>query len=104
MTENVIPYVISKTYPTFQSFYENEKSQIYLKIIETFEQLLQSDNNIKLLVIVAKVENTTFDTGFEINKNNIKLLTETISPYFEKFEEYEVCDRIHDLCLKLKKN
>jgi single-stranded DNA-specific DHH superfamily exonuclease len=99
-----IPMLIENDYPNFIEFLKNEKYGIYHKILEAFELMITTNNDIKKLLVVAKVEGVTFYTGFNINKNNIELLSETIMPYFEKIEDYESCNRIHKLCMELKKN
>lgn len=100
----VIPMLIDKDYPNFIEFLKNEKYGIYHKILEAFELMITTNNDIKKLLVVSKVEGTIFNTEFNINKNNIKLLSETVMPYFEKIEDYESCSRIQKLCLELKKS
>jgi hypothetical protein len=98
-----IPMLIENDYPNFIDFLKNEKYGIYHKILEAFE-LMMTNNNIKKLLVVAKVEGVTFNTEFNINKNNIELLSKTVMPYFVKIEDYESCIRIQKLCLELKKS
>lgn len=100
----VIPMLIENDYPNFIEFLKNEKYGIYHKILEAFELMMTTNNDIKKLLVVAKVEGTVFHTGFNINKNNIELLSKTVMPYFESIEDYESCARIQKLCLELKKN
>ncbi len=88
---------IEKNYHSFGEFYSNEQYNIYLKLVETYESSLK-ENKEKKLIVIAKVNNTTFDTTFEINKNNIDILQSVINPYFEKLSEFEICIRIRDLC------
>mgnify|MGYP000957225208 CR=1 FL=1 len=88
---------IKKNYHSFSEFYNNEQHNIYLKLVETFEFSLK-ENIGKKLIVIAKINNITFDTTFEINKNNIDLLESIINPYFEKLNEFEICIRIRNLC------
>jgi hypothetical protein len=92
--ETSVALVIENNYPNFQEFYKNEKRQIYSKIIDVYEDILKGNKNTQKLVVIGKIEGCTFDTDFEINKDNQYLLTDVLIPYFEKIEEYEICKKI----------
>lgn len=99
--ESIIPFVIETSYPTFHEFYEKEKHLIYQKIVEAYEEMVSANDGDKILLIVAKAKGTTFDTKFQISKDNVQTLLTVISPYFEELEEYEYCARIVRLHSKL---
>jgi hypothetical protein len=92
-----IALVIENNYSNFQEFYTNEKHQIYSKIIDIYEEILKGNIDSQKLIVVGKIEGCTFDTDFEINKDNQRLLIDVIIPYFEKIEEYETCKKILEL-------
>ena len=95
-SSNTISMIIDIEYPTFKKFYDNEKHNIYIKIVDLFEKVIE-ENIEKNLLVVAKIDGDVFDTTFDISKSNKKLFTEKISPYFESIEEYEVCEKIKEL-------
>lgn len=99
--ESIIPFVIETEYPSFHIFYEKEKHLIYEKIVEAYEQMITENAGNKTLLIIAKAKGTTFDTKFQISKDNAQTLLGVISPYFEQLEEYEYCGRIQRLYSKL---
>jgi hypothetical protein len=102
--ENIIPFIIEKKYTSFIDFLKNEKYIIYQKILESFEEIIVDETNDAELIIFANVEGVAFDSTFNINKDNIKLLSETVNSYFISIEDYESCDRIQKLCLKIEQN
>lgn len=95
-----IPLVIENEYSDFNDFCQKEKHLICSKILESFEEMLNTDGLDKKLFVVATVGGITFDTEFHISKNNMDLLTKTVGDYFKNNEEYEYCDRIQKLHLK----
>lgn len=103
-SENKIPFIIEKKYTNFIDFLKNEKYSIYQKILESFEKMIVEGTNDTELIIFANVENVAFDSTFNINKDNIKLLSETVNSYFISIEDYESCDRIQKLCLKIEQS
>lgn len=95
--DSSIALVIENNYSNFQEFYKNEKRQIYNKIIDIYENTLKENIDCQKLIVIGKIDGCTFDTDFEINKDNQYLLTDVIIPYFEKNEEYEICKKILEL-------
>lgn len=102
--EKTISLTIDTEYSTFSEFLRNEKHKIYTKIIDAFEDIIKNNIKEKILIVSARAEGTVFNTRFEISEKSKDMLKETISPYFEKIEEYETCSRISELYLKFKKN
>jgi len=92
--ENV-PLLIENSYSDFFEFIEKEKYQICYKILELFEEMINNGFEKKLLV-TATVQEITFHTEYNINIENLNLLT-VINNYFENTEEYEICARIQKL-------
>lgn len=89
--------IIEKKYDRFEDFYDNEKQKIYEKIVEVYEKNTQNDTNENSLNVVAYVDGVEFTAEFYIDKNNTAILTETINPYFEENEDYELCDKIYKI-------
>lgn len=99
--DNTVPMILDTEYKTFQDFYSTEKPFIYKKIAEVFE-LSINENVEKKLLILAKVNGTVFDATFDISKEDYSLITEKVISYLEELEEYEICMKLHKICLNLQ--
>ena len=86
--------IINKKYPDFHSLYENERGTIYTMITESFSEVLKYKQKQKILTIKLYADDIEFDTDFLISRKNLPLLTDTILSYFEKMENYEMCNQI----------
>jgi hypothetical protein len=99
----IVPIVIDNDYSSFHEFYSKEKRVIYKKIIDVFEEILKENIKEKKLLVIARIDGVSFDTDFQIDRDNKKLLTDVIIPYFEEIEEYELCSKIITIISELNK-
>lgn len=84
----MVSLILEKKYPDFVSFYKDTEEVIYRKIIDAFE------SNDKSLKVVATVEGIEFTTDFEVNDKKMVLWKNTLFSFFEKNEDYEMCNRL----------
>ena len=87
---------IDKEFSDFNDFYDESKDAIYRKILESFEEIELTNEDINLIVS-AKILDTQFESNFQIKKSNFNLLMKSLNPYFESIEDYETCQRVLDL-------
>jgi hypothetical protein len=96
---------ITENYPTFGEFYLKNQPLIFKTLIDGYREL---SNNLDLIItikICACVENYNFDNSFYIKKDDeeiIERLNNIYIPYYEKNEEYEICDEIREIYKKIK--
>ena len=82
---------IDLNFPSFTVFFDNSKELIYKKMIEVFNELLETDIKSKTLIVTARINGVTFSTEFNINVEIPHMITEIIIPFFEEKEDYEYC-------------
>lgn len=107
----VVELVITEKYEGYANFFEKNRTEIYLGIIECFELLSNSNRKtIKYLVKSNFISDNSslidYSTYFIFKKNEPDVLKNTVLPHFEKIEEYIKCQDILNLYKKLtnKKN
>lgn len=93
---------INTNYSDFSTFYENEKRNIYLKYIDAFEKLINSNYVHTFFTVIYIIENEPVVTHFDAEKNNSDILIDVINPYFESIEDYEICGKITELYNNIK--
>lgn len=80
----------------FYEFYNENKETIYLKIIETFTGLKDTDE-VKLFVNCELKNGVKWVTEYIYTKENKDTLLTDIKPYFIKTENYEICQKIKEI-------
>lgn len=84
----------NRPYKDFNVFYDENKEEIYLSIIELFESFKTTRKKILSLRITAKISDLQWDTEFNFNKEESFVLKRDIMPFFEENEKYEICSKI----------
>jgi hypothetical protein len=82
---------IKKNFPSFPIFFKHSKEEIYKKMIDLFQELLDRNIKSKILHVNAMINGVTFSTKFNINVEVPGIITEVIIPHFEEGEDYEFC-------------
>jgi hypothetical protein len=102
----IIELVITEKYDGYSNFFEKNRTEIYLGIVECFELLSNSNRKtIKYLVKSKFISDNSslidFSSDFIFRKSEANILNDIVLPYFEKIEEYEKCRDILNLYKKL---
>lgn len=84
-------------YKSFDDFYDENKEEIYLSIIDLFVAFQKSRKKMLALRLTAKISDMIWDTEFKFSKKEYFVLKRDIMPFFEQNENYEVCSKIIEL-------
>lgn len=95
--EPYLSLTLQGEYDNFTDFYDTNKKTIYEAIIETFGGFYDSENDKLKLVIFSKINDFEWETEFNFDRNDFKILNKDILPYFESLEDYENCLKIKKL-------
>ena len=89
-------------YSNVDTFLEESRPQIYSKVIEIFQKMNnEKDLNIVSFKIEAQINGEGWIKQMGFSKENKEDLIETILPYFEEVEDYELCNEIKILYKEL---
>lgn len=95
---------INGEYDNFTDYFEENKKEIYLNIIKTFEGFLNNRKKILTIYIYGIISLYSWESEIKINRSDIDFLIENLIPYFENIEDYETCGKVVELYNNLKKN
>jgi hypothetical protein len=84
--------VIDKDYGDIFSCIEESGEIIYRKMIEVYEKIIDSNDNLTLCVLFM-VNGYTHHADYPINKVSSELIISVIIPYMEKIEDYGFCQK-----------
>jgi hypothetical protein len=79
---------------SFDEFYGNSKPEIYMSIIEIFEEFQTSKEKVLSLGLNAIIGGREWGTHISLEKEQYFILKRDLLPYFELQEDYETCQRI----------
>jgi len=99
ISDNTLTF--NKIYVDYETFMDETRDPIYRAILSEFKKLKEKDK-IVVNVIARHVDETDFESNMEFTKSNLDVLTTVINPYFEKREEYELCNETMRLFSELK--
>jgi hypothetical protein len=95
---------INDSYDDFPEFYLKNKEEIYKNIVMSFKSINRKDKENVILILSAKINELQWETELKFNKKECFVLTRDILPFFEEKEEYEYCEEILSLYIKLNTN
>lgn len=81
-------------YDSFESFYNENKSEIYESIVSMFEEFKTTPKNILTINMKSTINGIFWNSDISFDKSQFFILKRDILPYFEEVEEYEICNRI----------
>jgi hypothetical protein len=85
---------IIEEYDNFETFISESREIIYKKMIDMYERIKDPPYNPLVLTISATIDDHPFESNFHINRDTTELLINSIIPFFESTEEYEICDKV----------
>ena len=85
--------IIEKKYVDFNTCFMESKDKIYRKMLDTYEEIKDTENHDSNLCVIATIDDCPFSTNFPINKHSSQQIIGVIIPYMEEIEDYETCDR-----------
>lgn len=86
--------VFKGKYANFQSFYDENKEEIYRNIIEVYRGFTTTRRKILELHVSATIDGFEWDTDFNFYRYDLLPLKKDIMPFFEDIEDYEACSEI----------
>lgn len=89
--------VFEKDYDDFHNFYESNKKEIYDSIFETMNGFVDKKNKKLVLQVSAKIQSEDWGTEFVFKPDDFIILKRDLIPFYEKIEDYEMCDKINNL-------
>ena len=92
---------ISGNYDQFSDFYDVNKETIFRSIFDVFKEFKKPRKKKVNLYVKAKIQGLDWDSEFEFERENIKVLKKEVIPFFESIEDYETCGEINELFNKL---
>ena len=90
--------IFKQNYPGFREFLMDCQDSIYRRILVIHEELNQSGQKEKRLIIMARIDGFIYGFERDISRDNRSVLKEVISKYFELIEDYETCAKIVKIC------
>ena len=88
---------ITKDYPDFKTFYDNERKDIYLEHVTAFENLQNTREVEKTITVIGVIDGQEFTTNFEISKKSFNGTSNALISFFESIEDYETCTKLVNL-------
>jgi hypothetical protein len=98
--KKALPYMVLKIdgeYEDFPTFYEINKRVIFDSIYGTFCGLKNADRYNLILHLFAVIDDTNFETEFDLKRDDIVILIRDLMPFYEKLEDYEMCIKVKNL-------
>lgn len=84
-------------YSDFKSFYDENKEEIYINIIEIYKGFKNTNLKVLDLHVSAEIDGFAWRTDFKFHRNHLITLKKDIMPFFEENENYEICNDILNL-------
>ena len=88
---------ITGNYSTYDEFYSKNKILVFKDMIDLFKELKNEGKNLAILNLSANINGQLWKTDLKFHRNQYFVLIRDMLPYFEKLEEYEICDEIKKL-------
>lgn len=96
---------IEGDHPNFNVFYHNNRFLIFGKLLNGYRELSNDLENTIKVKFNATIDGLNFNSVFVIDKNDddiIERLNTVYIPFYEQYEEYEVCNEIREIYKKIK--
>lgn len=87
----------TKDYDGFTEFYDENKTDIYVSIIEMFEEFKKSNKKVLTINLSSTISGMYWETDLGFSRDQYFMLKRDVLPYFEENEDYEMCQRILSL-------
>jgi len=85
-------------YKDYDSFYDENKPEIYKTIFELFKGFKDKRKKTLVLYLSAKIKDLEWETTFTFHRDEFIILKRDIMPFFELIEEFELCGEINSFC------
>lgn len=95
-----LPYKTLKidgNHDNFETFYDKNKKIIYDSIFDTLLGFTIKNTIQLTLFVSSNIQNRHWETSFNFNRNDLKILKRDLMPFYEQTEDYEMCKKIGQL-------
>lgn len=84
-------------YESFLEFLEDTRFDIYNSVFKMFSKLFTENLEVVKMVVTAKINGKDWDTDFIYSKKQLSVIIDELLPFYEKREDYEMCQNIKKL-------
>ena len=88
---------IDGEFNTFAEFAGVCLPPFYIKVITSLEEMIEENENEVMIIFESKIGPVSFETEFMYTRDDKKIITDLLLPYYESIEDYVVCNRIKKL-------
>lgn len=95
--EKIEQLKFNNDYDSFVEFLEDTRFEIYNSVFKMFSKLYTEKLEVVKMVVIGKINGKDFDTDFIYTKKQSSVITDELLPFYEKREDYEMCQNIKTL-------